>query len=194
MAQSLAMRATSLMASATLLALAGIAAVSIRYAVTQTQGAPDLPPIISIAPTPPVVPPTATARRIPQSPPAESQSSDETASPPTIPASTSGSESALDLGPATILSPRWLQRPGNLGVYYPRQALRREREGAVDLDCLVTTTGLLQCRIVSETPANWGFGEAALRIAADHRMVPATRAGVPVEGRYRMHVPFQLGR
>jgi hypothetical protein len=46
--------------------------------------------------------------------------------------------------------------------------------------------------VVSETPANWGFGEAALRISGDYQMVPATRGGVPVEARHRMVVPFQI--
>jgi hypothetical protein len=45
---------------------------------------------------------------------------------------------------------------------------------------------------MSETPRGWGFGEAALAIAADHRMAPATRNGAPVEGRYTMRVPFEL--
>jgi hypothetical protein len=31
-----------------------------------------------------------------------------------------------------------------------------------------------------------------MQIARDHRMAPAMRDGVPVEGRYRMRVPFEL--
>jgi protein TonB len=91
-----------------------------------------------------------------------------------------------------IDNPRWSQRPTNLERYYPRRALQREIEGAAVLDCLVSTAGELTCSVISETPRGWDFGAAALRMAADHRMVPATRAGVPVEGRYRMRVPFNL--
>jgi hypothetical protein len=46
--------------------------------------------------------------------------------------------------------------------------------------------------VVSETPANWGFGRAALEIAGDYRMVPAMRDGQAIEGRYRMRVPFEV--
>jgi len=97
-----------------------------------------------------------------------------------------------DPGPPTISNPHWLQTPRDLARYYPIMALRREIEGAVQLDCLVTTTGALQCAVVSETPASWGFGAAAIRIAQDYRMVPATRDGAPIEARYRMRVPFRL--
>jgi protein TonB len=94
--------------------------------------------------------------------------------------------------PADITNPRWLQRPRDLGAYYPRRARERGTEGQVVLDCLVTVEGLLNCRVASETPAGWGFGEAALQIARDHRMAPARQNGEPVIGRYRMVTPFRL--
>jgi protein TonB len=94
--------------------------------------------------------------------------------------------------PPMITNPRWVQRPSGLENYYPRRALLRGVEGQVVLDCLVTTAGTLNCAVVSETPANWGFAEAALRISRDYRMVPAELDGVPTEGRYRMVAPFRL--
>jgi len=98
------------------------------------------------------------------------------------------------VGPPTISNPHWLQTPRDLARYYPMMALRRDIEGEVQLDCLVTIAGALQCSVASETPANWGFGAAAIRIAQDYRMVPAMRDGAPVEARYRMRVPFRLNR
>ncbi|MGE3249447.1 MAG: energy transducer TonB [Hyphomonadaceae bacterium] len=95
--------------------------------------------------------------------------------------------------PAPVITrPDWIERPANLAGYYPRRALELGREGVVELDCLVGLDGRLGCAIASETPAGQGFGAAALRIAQDHRMVPATRDGVAVEARYRMRVPFAL--
>lgn len=91
-----------------------------------------------------------------------------------------------------ITQPRWLARPSDLGAYYPAWAQQRMKSGLVQLDCLVGLDGRLACRVVSETPAGWGFGDAALRIAADHRMAPATRDGAPVEATYQMRVPFEL--
>jgi periplasmic protein TonB len=95
-------------------------------------------------------------------------------------------------GPPEITNPQWLRRPTSLAAYYPPRAVSREVEGEVLLDCRVLTTGHLSCSILSETPENYGFGQAALRIARDHRMSPAMRDGVAIEGRYRMRVPFQL--
>jgi len=93
--------------------------------------------------------------------------------------------------PPSARTPRLGARP-SLASYYPRRALARDISGQVLLDCLVDTNGALNCAIVSETPTNWGFGQAALRIAQDHRMVPASRDGQAVHGRYRMRVPFEL--
>lgn len=98
----------------------------------------------------------------------------------------------LDDGLPTIRQPRWTERPRDLARYYPRRALARGVEAWVVLDCIVGVSGALNCSVVSEAPEGWGFGEAALRIARDHRMEPALRDGVPVEGRYQMRVPFTL--
>lgn len=98
----------------------------------------------------------------------------------------------LDDGLPTIRQPQWRERPRDLARYYPQRALARGAEGWVVLDCIVGVTGALNCAVVSEAPEGWGFGEAALRIARDHNMVPAERDGVPIEGRYQMRVPFTL--
>jgi len=91
-----------------------------------------------------------------------------------------------------ITSPHWLHRPSDLSRYYPGRALERGKTGEVQLECRVGVEGRLSCRIVSVTPDGWGFGEAALRIAAEHQMAPAMENGVPREGRYFMRVPFAL--
>ena len=50
--------------------------------------------------------------------------------------------------------------------YYPQKAQRAGISGMAVLDCLVDTQGWLRdCRVVSEQPAGFGFGEAALRMA-----------------------------
>ena len=82
----------------------------------------------------------------------------------------------------------------SLQRYYPPRAIERNIEGEVLLDCLVDVAGLLDCRVVSESPNGWGFAAAAQRIARAHRMIPATRDGVAVQGRYAMRVPFQIAQ
>jgi protein TonB len=191
------MRATSLAASAALLALAGIAALTVSWTVARLTPTPD-GPVITSEPEPVVTPPPATPIT-PRSHTAEAtQPTDRSAeAATTVQVSTNQGDvgpSIPDLGPPMISNPRWLQTPRDLARYYPMMALRRDIEGAVQLDCLVTTTGALQCTVISETPANWGFGAAAIRISQDYRMVPAMRDGAPVEGRYRMRVPFRLSR
>jgi protein TonB len=194
MAQTLAMRATSLAASTALLALAGIAALTVSWTVARLAPQPEGPVIISEQE--PVTPPAPTPvipRTHPVDTTATTDQSTDVATTVKASADTGPTGPAVpDLGPPTISNPHWLQVPRDLARYYPAMALRRGIEGAVQLDCLVTTTGALQCSVVSETPASWGFGAAAIRIAQDYRMVPATHDGAPVEARYRMRVPFQL--
>jgi len=193
MTQSLGMRATSVAASAMFVGLAVFAALSVTISLqTQTVDNPFVIPVFQEAP--PETPPPITRPQAPPPPQAPPQASDMAVVDP--PPATTSTEVAFDygppVGPAEITNPRWLRRPQSLASYYPRRALARDISGQVLLDCLVDTNGALNCAIVSETPTNWGFGQAALRIAQDHRMVPASRDGQAVHGRYRMRVPFEL--
>lgn len=194
MAHALAMRATSLVASAGVLGVAVLVALSATYIVQQFPPQPDGPVIDMTLPEPPPPPPPEPAIRNPNPPIAGPI---ETPFPPQpifdANADSQPTEIAFpQVGPVTIENPHWLQRPRNLARYYPRRALEREVEGWVMLDCAVSTAGLLNCSVISETPSGWDFGAAALRMARDHRMQPATRDGVAVEGRYRMRVPFEV--
>jgi len=196
MAQTLAMRATSLAASTALLALAGIAAFSMKWVVSHFSPEGDPRTIITVSEQ--TTPPRTSHVVQPLRPPDQTQPAQQTIEPLNvvpISANPPGAGPAIpDPVPPTITNAHWLQTPRDLARYYPMMALRRDIEGDVQLDCLVTTTGSLQCSVASETPANWGFGAAAIRIAQDYRMVPAMRDGAPVEGRYRMRVPFRLNR
>lgn len=196
MAHTLRMRATSVTASAALMALATLAALSMHYTNTFTPLPPDGPVIASLPETPPVTPPPTTSP-----PPTHIQAiepqtpfSDQTALTTAIEMVNDAGPTFFDPGPPMISAPHWLRQPQDLTRYYPQRALVREIEGAADLDCIVRVTGQLACVVTSETPATWGFGEAALAIAAAYRMAPATRDGAPIEGRYRMRVPFRLQR
>lgn len=193
MPDTIVARATSLAASAALLSLATIAALSFSYTV-MNPSALEATPTISIEPETP--PPPALQTPPPMQPVAPLDVG-PLAITPLAPVLTEGlagltSWSVEPAGPATIENPRWLQRPSDLARYYPSRALERGMEGEAVLDCLVGTSGALSCTVVTESPMNWGFGAAAIRIAEDHRMVPATRNGQAVEGRYRMRVPFEM--
>lgn len=195
MAHALAMRATSFAASAALLGLMVLIALSATY-IVQQQSYPEPVDVITGVREPPPPAPNEPFRT--DTPPPLQNIIEDDSAPQTLTHLDSPREAEpstafpVDTGPATITNPHWLERPRNLARYYPRRALAREVEGVVMLDCIVGTSGRLACSVISETPRGWAFGEAALRIAADHRMAPAMRDGAPVLGRYRMRVPFEL--
>jgi periplasmic protein TonB len=196
MSDTVAVRATSLLGSAGLLGAAVIVALTFTYTLPMLNVPPFERPPVTVE-TPPLPPrPPETIRRPIVPPPIEGPTEITDLTP--IAPLTDPPTNIGDYGPPgpaalqTITQPHWVRQPRDLQAYYPRRALRLGVEGSVVLDCVVGTTGYLRCGVASESPANWGFGEAALRIAADHRMTPAMRDGTPVEGRYRMRVPFRV--
>lgn len=195
MTQLAALRATSFGASALLLGLAVMAALTMTYTIQSSlpDNGPPIVPIVSHEPPPPTPPPPEPLSQ--PRPLSEIGAMESEALPPLeftdTPTATIG---AFVPSVVQISNPRWLRQPRDLERYYPRRALAAGIEGEVALDCRVLLDGALNCNVISETPAEWGFGAAALRIAGDHRMRPALRDGVPTEGRYRMRVPFYLSR
>jgi periplasmic protein TonB len=88
-------------------------------------------------------------------------------------------------GPPQITSPDWIARPGPdaFSRYYPERAITLGASGAVTLDCVVTAAGAVQgCRVAEETPKDFGFGDAAKKLAPYFHMKPQTRDGQPVDG------------
>jgi protein TonB len=197
MTQTLRMRATSLGASTLVVGLLLAAAFTATTQVWLMPSGFDPPPIvIGEAPPPPPIPPVDTrepprARPITLDGPTFDPVTDDFADLEPITLVTVVVGGAGE-GPVLVTSPYWTRRPNNLARYYPPRALSRGIEGAVVLDCIVRVSGTLDCAPISETPAGWGFGDAALRISREHAMTPAMRNGLPTEGRYRMRVPFDL--
>jgi protein TonB len=197
MQHALRTRAASLCAATVFVGAAIYGAVNLR-SIVFTPITLDLPPIVSVdEPTPPP-PEPETIKETPPAPPLEGPIVEDISLFPVEPiADAPPTFTELPVirafGPVEITRPTWERRPEDVARFYPERAIRRGVEGQVRLDCLVTVGGALNCRIIEETPRNWGFGEAALSIAREYRMAPALRDGVPVEGRYRMVVPFNLG-
>lgn len=189
-----AARTTSMLASAALLGALAIAGLTMSISFTPPH-IPDPTGTITVTEEPHTPPPPVAHPHTPP-PQTDQRPIETTTAPADPPAQIEDISTNTDAGPgpaiATIVNPHWVRRPANLQAYYPRRALQRSVEGVVQLDCRVLTTGNLQCSVLSETPSGWDFGPAALRIARDHQMTPATRDGVPVEGRYQMRVPFRL--
>lgn len=189
------LRIASVAVSSALLGLASLTAVSMTIPM-QWEDPFDRPTPIVTAET---APPAESPRSVPIRTPRPAVLDDLPLVPntmigaPELPAAETAG--AFDVGaPPTIVvtHPSWVRRPSNLARYYPRRALLWGVEGQVILNCSVSAQGALSCAVESETPPNWGFGEAAQRIARDHQMIPAQLDGVAVEARYRMLVPFNL--
>ncbi len=96
-----------------------------------------------------------------------------------------------------ITSPSWIRKPGakEFARFYPDRALRMEKAGSAILACRVTGAGaVVGCQLASETPASYGFGEAALKLAPYFQLSPPMRDGRPIEGAgIQIPIRFSLG-
>lgn len=194
MSHAMSVRAASFATSAALLAIVVIAAFSVTITLQPNTSTGSLTfPVFELPQEPP--PPPTTPREPPPQQPITEATGPVSEPPPLPRLDLTGTPTNLlppVIGPPEITNPRWVRQPRDLARYYPARALARGETGQVVLNCRVDVAGALHCAVVSETPEGWGFGEAALRIAQDYRMVPAMRDGQAVEGRYRMRVPFEV--
>jgi TonB family protein len=87
--------------------------------------------------------------------------------------------------PLVITRPDWVRRPDGqtMQAFYPAKAARSGQPGEARINCQVTDRGLLvNCQILSENPAGYGFGASALMMASSFAMRPKTVDGKPVGG------------
>jgi hypothetical protein len=99
---------------------------------------------------------------------------------------------AAAIHPSGIVS--FTQRPTarHISELYPSRALRDGVGGRVVLDCSVGESLGLACNIISETPSDHGFGQAALTAAQSYRAAPTLSDGSPAVGSHaRVAMQFQ---
>lgn len=88
----------------------------------------------------------------------------------------------------------WARKPSGeqMRAALPKLAQESGVPGRALINCGVTIEGLLEnCRVAWERPAGYGFGAAALKLADQFRMKPATRGGRPMEDEVSIPVVFQ---
>jgi hypothetical protein len=97
--------------------------------------------------------------------------------------------------PLEVQNPLWVRHvdPKQAAAVYPEAAIKAGyKSGVAVLACSVAHTGVLTgCMVDSEAPADVGFGEAALKIAAVMAMNPWTQQGEPVDG-MTIRLPIRL--
>lgn len=87
----------------------------------------------------------------------------------------------------------WEARPTQQDLidHYPAEARTGGASGLVMMDCLVLRSLRLQCTVLSESPANMGFGAAAQALAPLYRARANANGQPTVGGRTLVHVLFR---
>lgn len=81
------------------------------------------------------------------------------------------------------LDPNRLPTREDLVQVFPAKASAEKRDGQAKMACRVMQDGSLSaCRIVSEAPPGYGFGQAAIALSKMLRGKPATLNGQPIGG------------
>jgi TonB family protein len=110
-----------------------------------------------------------------------------------------GASGALGAKPTpAMLKPDWAIKPkgADLVDVYPPEAVKAGIGGAATISCVVSVEGrLTDCKVLDETPAQAGFGAAALKLSERFQMKPMSRDGHPVSGgMVRIPIRFALPR
>lgn len=92
--------------------------------------------------------------------------------------------------PATGI--QWLERPSLRGDDYPAAALLDDLSGEATIACSADADGHpTDCSIESETPAGYGFGEAARTVVMRGRIDPSSLSGDDGSV-FRVRIPFSV--
>lgn len=87
--------------------------------------------------------------------------------------------------PAPVVAPKWERSPTSHDLlrYYPDLAMRKGQGGRATMECKVLPQGdLAECKVLGEEPADFGFGEATLKMARFFKLAPTTPDGKSVGG------------
>jgi protein TonB len=92
------------------------------------------------------------------------------------------------------VQPQWIKEPSgsSLASYYPQEALDSNVPGKASLDCAILMSGRLNCVVAAESPANMGFGAAAVKASRGYIASPQAQDGSMAYGqRTRLTISFR---
>jgi TonB family protein len=93
-----------------------------------------------------------------------------------------------------VIEPAW-QGPANLGLYYPALAQRMEISGWGRVRCDVNDVGhAANCIVVGESPQDYGFGQAALRVVKLGLFGPTVTGQSPFGRTIYKKIGFNAGK
>jgi TonB family protein len=88
---------------------------------------------------------------------------------------------------------QWLERPSLRSDDYPAAALLEDLSGEATIACSADAEGHpTDCRIESESPAGYGFGEAARTVVMRGRIDPSSLSGENGADVFTVRIPFSV--
>ena len=158
--------------------------------------APQTPPVSHVVLHPPVSQPPVTVEPILADPtPDTNKVTAGPVTPPILsPVAGGTSSSAAPADP--YVKARWTRFPDSnaLGQYYPPRAADNEVEGIATVECTVLDkAGRVHCTALSESPGNYGFGPATVRMVQDKGRVDISQGDVKIGSVLRTTVKWTLG-
>ena len=91
---------------------------------------------------------------------------------------------------------KWSKFPSsdNFADFYPPRAQDDEVEGSATIECtVVSAAGNVKCSVLSEAPAGYGFGAAAVKVIEKYGRADTSSGAVEVGSRMKITSRFQLG-
>lgn len=97
---------------------------------------------------------------------------------------------------AAFARPEWIERlsAAQMLPYFPRSAIQLHMNGTAWLACQVDARNRARrCRVLRETPGDYGFGHAALRMSRLFQIRPPQRDGLPqYDAWVRIQIDFEM--